>query len=136
VLADLLRDQSQGEPGPDERDVGTLTQQVRHSADVVFVSVRENQADDVVQPIRDRVQAGQDEIDPRVVVILGEQHAAVDQQQLARDLQNRHVAADVTQAAQRNDPQRLLGISAGTRCVRGCHGRQATQPLRRPNSRP
>ena len=63
-------------------------------------------ADHVVQPMGDRVEPRQDQVDPGMVV-LGEQHAAVDQQQLAVVLQHRHVPPDVAQATERNDPQRV-----------------------------
>lgn len=43
VLGELALDQPEREPRPDQRDVGTLPQQVRHGADVVFVRVREHE---------------------------------------------------------------------------------------------
>ena len=57
VLAELLRQQGQGQLGADQRDVRPLPQQVRHRADVVLVSVGQHQPDHVVQPVGDRVEA-------------------------------------------------------------------------------
>ena len=102
VLPDLPLEQRQGEFRPEHGDVGPLTQQIWHRTDVVLVSVGQHQADHIVQPVGDRVEARQDEVDTRMVV-LGEQHAAIDQQQLAVVLQDRHVAPDVTQPPQRDD---------------------------------
>jgi hypothetical protein len=108
VLADLLLQQRQGELGADQRDVRTLPQQVRDGADVVLVAVRQHQGLDVVQPVGDDVEARQDEVDPRVVV-LGEEHPAVDDQQLPVVLQHRHVATDVAESAERDDAERSAG---------------------------
>ena len=44
VLTQLLGQQRQCQFGPDEWDVGSLSQQVRHSADVILVTVSEHQA--------------------------------------------------------------------------------------------
>jgi hypothetical protein len=71
---------------------------------VVFVRVREHQRLDVVEPVLDVAQVGQDEVDAGLVVA-GEQHAAVDDQQPAQMLENRHVAADFTDPAECGDPQ-------------------------------
>jgi hypothetical protein len=49
-------------------------------------------------------QVRQDEVDAGLVVA-GEQHAAVDDQQSAQMLENRHVAADFTDPAERGNPQ-------------------------------
>ena len=46
----------------------------------------------------------QDEVDPGLVDV-GEQDPAVDHQQAAAELEQRHVAADGTEPAQRRDPQ-------------------------------
>ena len=63
-------------------------QQVRHGADVVLVAVREDDAYDVVEPVADVVEVGQDQVDAGLVV-LGEEHAAVDDEQLAVDTRRR-----------------------------------------------
>ena len=102
VLPDLPLQQRQGEFRPEQRDVGPLPQQIRDRTDVVLVPVGQHQTDHIAQPVGDRVEARQDEVDTRMVV-LGEQHAAIDQQQLAVVLQDRHVAPDVTQSPQRDD---------------------------------
>ena len=77
-----------------------LAQQVRHRADVVLVAVGEHQRLDVVEPVPDRVEVGQDQVDAGVV-LLGEQHPAVDDQQPAVVLEDGHVAADLAEAAER-----------------------------------
>ena len=82
MLLELGVDERQREPGADQRDVAALAQQVGHAADVVLVAVGEHDGDDVVQPVPDRGEVGEDHVDPRLV-LLGEQDAAVDDQQLA-----------------------------------------------------
>ena len=125
VLTQLLRQQRQRQFGPDEWDIGSLSQQVRHSADVILVTVSEHQADHVVQPLADGVEARQDQIDARMI-IFGKQHAAVDQQQLAVELHNGHVAADVAQTAQRDDAHRVRRQQGRDLQATGGHGRKGT----------
>ena len=69
-------------------------------ADVVLVAVGEHQRLDVVEAVPDRVEVGQDQVDARVV-LLGEEHPAVDDQQAAVVLEDGHVAADLAEAAER-----------------------------------
>ena len=80
------------------------SQQVRHGADVVFVAVREHDADDVVEAVLDGLEVGQDQVDAGLV-LLGEEHAAVDDEQLAVVLEDGHVAADLAETAERDDAQ-------------------------------
>ena len=107
VLAQLAVEQGEGELGPDERDVLALAQQVRGRADVVLVAVGEHERLDVVEAVTDVGEVGQDQVDARVVV-LGEQHPAVDDEQPAVVLEDRHVATDLAEAAERDDAQAAL----------------------------
>ena len=89
VLFELRLDEGEGERR--SRSAGCPArslQQVGNRADVVFVAVREHDADDVVQAVLDRREVGQDQVDAGLV-LLGEQHAAVDDQDLAVDLEGR-----------------------------------------------
>ncbi len=108
VFAALRRDQRQRELRADERDVGPKLEQERDGADVVLVGVGQHQRFDVVEPILDETQVGQDQVDAGLVVSR-EEHPAVDDQQPAQMLENRHVAADFADAAERGDPQILPG---------------------------
>ena len=108
VLAELGRDQRQGEPGADQRDVAAQPQQVRDRADVVLVPVGEDDGGDVVEPVLDDPEVGEDQVDAGLLG-LGEQDAAVDDQQLALELQHGHVAADLAEPAERHDAQPALG---------------------------
>ena len=108
VLAQLGAQQGQGQLGADERDVAALAQEVRRGADVVLVAVGQHQGLDLVEAVPDRVEVGEDQVDAGVVV-LGEQDAAVDDQQPVVVLEDGHVATDLAEAAERDDPQRPLG---------------------------
>jgi hypothetical protein len=77
---------------------------------VVLVPVRQDDRDDVLQAVPDGREVG--DVDPRLV-LLGEQHPAVDDEQLAVELEDRHVAPDLPQAAQRRDPQGAGGECGG-----------------------
>ena len=103
VLAQLGVEQGEGQLGADERDVAALAQEVRRGADVVLVAVGQHQRLDLVEAVSDRVEVGQDQVDARVV-LLGEEHAAVDDQQPLVVLEDGHVATDLAEPAERDDP--------------------------------
>ena len=107
VLLQLGLDHRQGQPGADQRDVGTLPQQVGDGADVVLVGVGEHDAVDPVEPVPDVVEVGEDQVDAGLVV-LGEEHPAVDDEQPAVVLEDRHVAADLAETAEGDDAQAAL----------------------------
>ena len=69
---------------------------------------------DDIEAILDETQVGQDQVDTRLVVA-GEEHSAVHDQQPAEMLENRHVAADFADPAQRGNPQSASGKRPG-RC--------------------
>ena len=82
------------------------------AADVVLVPVGEDDGVDVVEPVLDDPEVGEDQVDAGLLG-LGEQHAAVDDQQPAVELEHGHVAADLAQAAQRHDAQAPSGRGGG-----------------------
>ena len=69
---------------------------------MVLVAVREDDADDVVEAVPDVREVGEDDVDAGLG-LLGEQHAAVDDEELALVLEDGHVAADLPQTSQRDD---------------------------------
>ncbi len=75
---------------------------------MVLVRMGQHQCLDVIEPVLDMAQIGQDQIDTGFVMG-GEHHPAVDDQQSAQVLENRHIAADFTDTAQRGDPQPACG---------------------------
>ena len=72
---------------------------------MVFVAVREHDPDDVVDAVIQESEVGQDQVNARLV-LLREQHAAVDDEDLAVDLVAGHVAADLAEAADGDDAER------------------------------
>ena len=103
VLLELGLHQGKGEFGSVDRDVRTTLEQERHRTDVVLVAVGQQQGLDSRQlVVVEVVQVRQEQIDAGMVV-LGEQDAAVDEQQFPVDLVAGHVAADVAQPSQRDD---------------------------------
>ncbi len=83
---------------------------------------------DVVEAVQDRREVRQDQVDAGLVHV-GEQHAAVDDQQLAVVLEDGHVAADLAEAAQRDDPQgRPRAAAAGEFGLRMTLLRQLASP--------
>ena len=112
VLTAFGGDQGQRELRADDRDVGPQLEQERDGPDVVFVRMRQHQRLDVVEAVLDVAQVGQDQVDTGLVVTR-EQHPAVDDEQPAQMLENRHVAADFADPAQRGDPQPAGGQRPG-----------------------
>ena len=103
VLAELGVEEGEGQLGADERDVAALAQEVRRGADVVLVAVGQHERLDLVEPVSDRVEVGEDQVDAGVV-LLGEEDAAVDDQQATVVLEDGHVATDLAEPAERVDP--------------------------------
>ena len=105
VLLELRLDEREGQRRADQGDVGAQAQEVGHRADVVLVAVGEHDPDDVLEALAEEPEVGQDQVDARLV-LLGEEHAAVDDEDLAVDLEARHVAADLAEAADGDDAER------------------------------
>ena len=112
VLLELRRDERQRQLRAHHGDVGALAQQVGHAADVVLVPVGQDDRLDLVQPVPDPGEVRQDHVDAGLG-LLREQHAAVDDEQPPGVLEDRHVAADLTQAAEGHDAQRPLREAGG-----------------------
>ena len=112
VLLELGVDEGEGEVGAHQGDVLAQAQQVGDAADVVLVPVGEDQGDDVVHAVLDGGEVGQDEVDAGLV-LLGEQNAAVDDEELAVHLVDGHIAPDLAQSPERGDAHRTVGDGAG-----------------------
>ena len=104
VLGQLAPHQGQGQPGAGQRDVRALPEQVGDRADVVLVRVREHERLNLVEPPVQVAEVRQDEVHAGLVGV-GEQHAAVHDEQPATVLEDRHVPADLAEAAERDDAQ-------------------------------
>ena len=106
VLLELRLHQRQGQRRAEDGDVLAALEQVGHRADVVFVTVGEDQADDVVHPVVEVAEVRQDEVDAGLL-LFGEEDTAVDDEQLAAVLEDGHVPADLAEAAEGDDAHRL-----------------------------
>ncbi len=84
----------------------------KDAADVVLVTVGEDDALDVVETVPDGREVGQNQVDSGLL-LLGEEHSAVDDQQAASVLEDRHVAADLAETTERGDPQATFGERRG-----------------------
>jgi len=100
VLFELRLNERERERRTDQGDVLAQAQEIGNSTDVVFVAVREHNSENVIEAITDRAEIGQDQVDTWLV-LLGEQHATVDDQELAVDFERRHVSADFAETADR-----------------------------------
>ena len=107
VLTQLGGNEGKGQVGAVQGDVASQREQVGNGADMVLVAVRQHHADDVIHAILDPREIGKDQVNTRLT-LLGEEDAAVHDQELAPVLQNVHVAPDLAEASQRDDSQSAL----------------------------
>ena len=112
MFLELRLDEREREVGADQRYVGAQPQQVRDGADVILVAMREDDADHVLEPVADRAEVGEDEVDAGLG-FLGEEHAAVDDEDLAVDLERGHVATDFAESSDGDDTE-----GSGGECAR------------------
>lgn len=115
VLLELRLDERERQGRADERDVTFNLSRVRHGPDVVLVTVGEHDSQHVVEAVADRREVRKDQVDARLI-LLGEEHPAVDDKDLAVDLEGRHVATDLAETADRRDAE-----SSGGELGRGEH---------------
>ena len=104
VLFELRLDEGEGQGRTDQRDVVAQAKEVRNGTDVVFVTVGEHDADNVVEAIANRRKVGQDQVNAGLVLFWKED-ATVDDENLAIDLETGHVAADLTEAPDGDDAE-------------------------------
>ena len=121
VLVELGLEQREGQLRADQRDVRRSRRRYGHRADVVLVAVREHDASTSSRRSRMDVEVGQDQVDAGLVV-LGEEHAAVDDEQPAVVLEDGHVAADLAEAAERDDAQAARRAASAGRRARDADG--------------
>ena len=79
---------------------------------MVFVRVREDERLDFVEAALQVAEVRQDQVHAGLVRV-GEQHAAVDEEQPSAVLEDRHVAADLAEAAERDDAQAVTRQGGG-----------------------
>ena len=79
-----------------------LPQQIRQSADMVHVTVRQHNAAQPVLVLDHVIELGQNQVDA-VHIAFGEHYPAVDDDHVAAVFENSHVLANFPQAAQGND---------------------------------
>ena len=70
-----------------------MTEKIRHSTNVIFVSVRKNHPGDAIQFVLQVTKVRKDYIHPGLG-LLGKQHAAIDDHDLLIKLENGHISTD------------------------------------------
>ncbi len=108
VLVQLGLQEGQGQLGGDDGDVAAVLEQVRDTANVVLVTVGQHQANHVRPAVLQVGEVGDDDVDAGVV-LLGEQNAAVNDQQLAAKFEDCHVAANLPQSTEGDDAHCSFG---------------------------
>ena len=109
VLLALCLRKGKGELGADQRDIRAKPKQVRHAADMILMTMRKHQRLDLVETILDIAEIGKNQIDAGLL-LLREEHTAVDEQQVAVVFDHVHVAPDLAQTAKWRDAHRALAI--------------------------
>ena len=93
-----------------------LAREIRNAADVIFVSVGDQQRAQLVGPLANVGEVVDDDVDAEHLVV-GEHQAAIDDDEIVVGLDHRHVAADLAAAAQRDDANVGPGRRQGQRQV-------------------
>ncbi len=111
VLVELRLHERERQRRRDDRFDVDLSQEVRQPADVILVAVREDhRADESTLEVAD---VRQEEIDAEVLVAR-EREPRVDDDDLVADLVHGHVLADLAEAAERDDPERVAHAAEST----------------------
>ena len=133
-FAQLGLGEGQREARAVEGDVRALAQQEGQRADVILVPVREDDRVHLVEAVLQVGEVRKDEVDSGLG-LLGEEHSAVDDEQSSGVLEDRHVAADLAETAERDDAHRTFGQGWWCRQFGMCvtHDR-STPPSRRSRS--
>ena len=84
------------------RMAGERLQQVRQRARVVLVAVSDDDAAQLVLPLHDVAEVGEDQVDPGMVVV-GEHDAGVDDHHVVAVLEHSHVLADAVKPTEGDD---------------------------------
>ena len=108
VLLQPSRQNTQRQPRTVNRHVNLL-QHIRKRTDMVLMPVGEDDGLNLFAILQQIRNIGNHEINSQHIV-LGEHQSCVDQQNLIVHAKNRHIFADLPQAAQRNDLQLLLSL--------------------------
>src|SRR5699024_8991882 len=106
VFLELGLDERDRQLRAEDRDVALAAQQIGHGTDVVLVAVGQDEPDDVVEAVIEVGEVGEDEVDAGLV-LFGEEHAAVDDEQFAVVFEHGHIAPDLTEPAERDDANGL-----------------------------
>ena len=101
VLLKLQLDEPRGQAGAVDGHVH-LPEDVGHGPDMVLVSVGDEQSPDAVLVLDEVRHIGDHQVNA-VHILVGEAHAAVDDDDLAAVLIDGHVLADLVEAAKRDD---------------------------------
>ena len=104
MFFELCFDQRQREARTDDGHVLPDAKQIGNRSDVVFVSVGEHNGQHIVHPMFNRLKIREDEVDAWLC-FFRKQHAGVDNQQLAVELKDRHVAADFANSPEGNNAE-------------------------------
>ena len=87
---------------------------------MILVSVRQHDGSDVLEPVGYGREIREDEVHSRLG-LFGKEHPAVDDEQRAVELEDRHIAADFTEPTDRQDPKRARFECRGLRDVLVVH---------------
>ena len=109
MLLALGVNEPQGQLGADQGDVRTQLEQIWHAADVVLMPMSQHQGIHLIQLVLDVAEVGQNQIHARLL-LLREEHATVDQQNVAVVLDHIHIATDLPQTPQGDDTHGALTV--------------------------
>ena len=126
MLAQLHGNQSVCKPGRVDWHL-ELAHDMGQSSDVVFVPMSNQDCFDSVLDFEEVRDVGDDEVDAGHV-LLGKQHACVDDHRVVPIFDDHHVLADLSEAAERNHSQRCsVHFIAVSSCRNRVHVKYSTR---------
>ena len=102
AFLELRFHESDGQLRSNDWDIASLLQEIRQSADVILMSMGEEDCSNVTEAMTYRRPVRQDQVDPRLV-LLREKYAAVDDEKFASMLDCGHIAADLSESAESDE---------------------------------
>jgi hypothetical protein len=95
VLLQLGLDQGKGQSRANKGNIVSEFQKIGNGTNVVFVAVGEDHRNDVIEPVTDGFEIGQNQVNAWLC-LLGKENTAVHDEQFAIELTDGHVPTDFT----------------------------------------
>jgi hypothetical protein len=115
----LRANQAKGQGGRVNLDGGQVGNEIGNRPDMIFMPMRDEDCADFVPVLAKVGDIGQNEIDAQLL-FFGKAHAAIDDDNVVLGLKEKHVAANFSKAAEKDQANRRLGANCETSQLGQC----------------